>query len=69
VRHASSRIGASAIFVPFVVPHVSPIGFSVAQNDTDRSLELLCLDSASAPPVRSGLSKPWRPSPLSQPVQ
>ena len=39
------------------------------ENDIDRALVLLCVDSASAPPVRSELSKPWRPSPSSQPVQ
>jgi hypothetical protein len=66
---ASSRIGASAIFMPFVVRYVSPIGFSVAQNDMNRAPVLLCVDSASAPPVRSELSKRWRPSPSSQPVQ
>jgi hypothetical protein len=66
---ASSRIGPLPFFAPFVMPYVSPIGFSVAQNDIDRALVLLCVDSASAPPVRSELSKPWRPSPSSQPVQ
>src|ERR1700730_4322487 len=61
--------GPLSLFVPFVVPYVSPIGFSVAQNDIDRALVLLCVDSASAPPVRSELSKRWRPSLSSQPVQ
>ena len=38
------------------------------ENDIDRALVLLSEDSASAPPVRSELSKRSRPSPSSQPV-